>query len=89
MQNIPQIPDDADMPADERAGFDAFAAGRPFDHVAGAPWRRGWHKGWARCYGKGVMAFVMFSGDTVENPFPQFSGAWEAWAQGFEDAIYL
>lgn len=78
----------------ERAGWDAFANnvptfGAPVPAAFSEPWRRGWWMHWARRYAEGYLAAAVYGmteeHDDDENPHPQFSGAWEAWAAGFED----
>lgn len=79
-------PDEDPDPA-EIDGFEAFRASRalfdnPHDASSGlaAEWSRGWWRGYALAFAEGVLASA--DGDEAESPYPQFSSAWEAWADG-------
>lgn len=76
---------------DERLGFEAFFSGRSGAFAAGAVKRQnGWVLAHRLCYGQGVRAGIRADAGEVpevDNPYPQFSPAWEAWADGFEDEM--
>lgn len=44
----------------------------------------GWWRAYARAYGEGFHAGAL--GADIDNPHRQFSGAWEAWGAGSDDA---
>ena len=82
------------MPRHQREGAEAFAAGHGLAQLgAGAQivgLHHGWWRGWAVCYAMGVKAATedesSEGGDADPNPFPQFSGPWEAWGEGWNTA---
>lgn len=49
-------------------------------------WRAGWWSEWARCYAEGREAHASPGDTDGDSPYPQFSGAWEAWAEGWNEA---
>lgn len=70
---------------------------RAWAHANATRYLRGWWQAHAYHYGQGAAAFTRFDGDAralaffgaeavnqPENPWPQFSAMWEAWAAGFE-----
>jgi hypothetical protein len=93
---IPHFPEDIDITGMVAEGLQDFALGASARASSNPEWTRGWWIGWARCYGQGVKAsaLAVFAEvgeevDVVENPYPQFSGPWEAWASGFEAEDHL
>lgn len=88
-QAIPTTPEDEGMTPEEREGFNTFAEGSnaPLSPPGAV---RGWYVGHARCYGMGVKAAILTCpGDEADNPFPRFSAAGEAWAQGHDETAYF
>lgn len=79
------------MTPDDLAGFEAFAEGAALNPAWSHPVKRGWFRAWALCYGQGVKASLVAAaeGREAESPYPQFSGAWEAWAAGHDDEARL
>lgn len=83
----------ADQEVSEKAGAALFADGVPVYALAGqlapdtfgAALSRGWWVAWARAYAAGALAFHEHDNAT-ENPHAHLSAAWEAWAQGWDDA---
>lgn len=78
---------------EEMAGLKEFfeGSGRPSNGLR--EWQCGWDRAWAVCYAQGAIAGTkdamamqvddLSYGDA--NPYPQFSAAWEAWAEGYDD----
>lgn len=89
----------ADQPAEweptpsEAKGFRAFWGGWSLGAMKGDAERRGWWRAWARAYGAGVKASARWATlppgperDALEiPPYPEFSGAWEAWGDGYNE----
>jgi hypothetical protein len=79
----------------EEASFRSFFAGdgRAFDDsgVFEAPSRDddGWYRARAVCYAQGAIAAekITRTDHGIDNPYPQFSHAWEAWAEGHDDQM--
>jgi hypothetical protein len=69
-----------DLDADTLRGWQSFWAGKA---LKDSPDAHGWHLGWARAYALGWATWADI--DDVDNPYPQFSGPWEAWAQGWDE----
>jgi hypothetical protein len=66
-------------------GYNAFWEGHSLSIIAhqGPSKVAGWWRGWSQAYALGILASRLSFVDT--NPFPQFSGPWEAWADGYND----
>jgi len=73
-----------DWSADERAGARLFHAGAPFSvaELYGSDGEHGWHVAHRRCYALGVLDAAA----DRDGRYPQFSAAWEAWGDGWNDA---
>lgn len=84
-------PEDRDgLTESDRRGFRAFSEGFPLNCVP-APWVGGWWRAWSLAYAMGVKASILDGLEDREgvSPFPQFSGAWEAWAEGYDSQVHL
>lgn len=97
LPEIPRMPEDQDWTCDKQTGFDLFWQGvtLPMTVAAGAAetipraaaqMRDGWFTGHRRCYGMGVKASMQRA---ISNPYLEFSPAWEAWGEGYNDEPHL
>lgn len=75
-----------EIDAAERAGFETFfrplREGAPED-VMGPDFRRGRRLAYAASFAQGALISSKYMGAEIANPYPQFSSAWEAWADGY------
>lgn len=88
---LPRVERDGSMTDLERSGFEAFEANVDLIHqgrLKGPNWLRGWWRAWARAYGQGVRAATL-DPEREGSGYPPFSGADEAWCEGFDDAAAL
>lgn len=87
------IPANALPTVGEAEGFALFwRSGRLAQHLT-SDLQRGWWFAHRRVYGQGVAEWVARDADPHPgkdtepvNPYTQFSPAWEAWADGYEEA---
>lgn len=90
MFNMPRLPEDDARDPQDLFGLVEFQKGICLPDARSS---RGWWLGFARCYGQGVKDSVgdAARGDGVqtENPYPQFSPPWEAWAEGYDAQEHL
>lgn len=70
---------------EEQAGWDAFWQSRPLAEWPQSAAQRGWWMAHRFCYAEGYHAGAI-AGDEDTAPYEQFSAAWEAWCDGFNDA---
>lgn len=91
MLAIPRLAEDEYLSLDTVDGLNGFALNIPLKLMSQPEQVRGWNLGWARCYGQGVKAWASFDDldGEAENRYPQFSGPWEAWAEGYDSAESL
>ena len=92
MAQIPFFAANPDHTPMEAEGFRDFQLFAMLSRSANLEWQRGWWLAWARCYGQGVKVASHNRHDAVpiiDNPYPQFSPPWEAWASGFDAEEHL
>jgi len=80
------LPSTADLNREEALGWAAFWAGKglkPSGQTIDE--QRGWWLAHRRAYALGHFAAATDATD--ENPYPQFSGPWEAWGDGYNDGL--
>lgn len=75
----------ADLGPGETWGWQRFWRDQPVSECDDEEERVGWRRGWARAYALGWAGWDAVDTDFDPNPYPQFSGPWEAWADGFND----
>lgn len=85
MLSIPRYAEDEDLDSDDQRGLNDFAANTTLSLMDTDGKRRGWWLGWARCYGRGILASLRNCEES--NPYPTFSGPWEAWARGYDEEV--
>lgn len=83
------FPAEESLAPDEARGFAAFWLGARLEHANSEGERRGWWMASRRAYGAGVKASIAMGADDALNPYPQFSGPWEAWGAGFNEETEL
>lgn len=73
----------------EMAGFKAFFAGPASailaEQLEPEAFESGQLLAHRLCYAQGVKAGLLDEAEDPDNPYPQFSAAWEAWADGYND----